>query len=93
MAYQQVCPPHVNFTNSVKATNPYGNDGVQSGAQVTAPVDYTSVQSLRNALNAVNGAYYTFARLDTMCVNDMIFAVRNTKDAITIASFMTNQAA
>lgn len=93
MAYYQQRPPNVNFTNSLKAAQPYGNDGVHSGAGLNTPLNYTSVQALRNALNGANAAYYTFARLDTMTVNDMVFALRHMQDATTIASYLTNAAA
>lgn len=46
-----------------------------------APVNYTSVSALRTRLAAINGAYFTSARLDQMTKNDMVYALRLADDA------------
>jgi hypothetical protein len=37
-----------------------------------------SVSAMRTRLAAINGTYYTSARLDAMTENDMIYALRDT---------------
>lgn len=48
---------------------------------IATPANYASVSSLRTRLAAINGALYTSAYLDTMTLNDMIYAVRLADDA------------
>lgn len=43
--------------------------------------NYASVAGLRARLTAVNGAYYTAARLEGMTKNDMVYAVRVADDS------------
>jgi hypothetical protein len=38
----------------------------------------TSISAMRTRLAALNGAYYTAARLDTMTENDMVYALKDT---------------
>lgn len=89
MANTQLCPPDVNFVNSLRAVADQGG----SGSQLTTVANYASISALRGALNAANGAYYTTSKLDQMTVNDMVFALRNMQDPTTIASYMTASAA
>ncbi len=42
--------------------------------------NYASVAGLRARLTAVNGTYYTAARLETLTKNDMVYAVRQADD-------------
>lgn len=86
MANIQLGQVDANFTNSLEA-NPANVDG---DADVATPANYVSITALRTALAAVSGTYYTSARLDSMTVNDMVFALRNHQDANTIASYMSN---
>ncbi len=88
MAYLQMCPPRLNFANSLKADMPYTDVAGNSNAELTTPLNYTSIQALRNRLSAVNAGYYTSQKLDQMSVNDMIFAVRSIDDRTTIADYM-----
>lgn len=37
----------------------------------------TSISAMRTRLTALNGAYYTAARLNNMTENDMIFALKD----------------
>lgn len=89
MADLQICPPNLNFPMSTRAVS--GMLGTASG--LTTPANYVSLAALRGALNAANGTYYTVAKLDTMTVNDMVFALRNMQDPTTIANYMTASAA
>lgn len=46
--------------------------------------DYVSVTALRTRLAAIDGTYYTAARMNTMTYNDMVYAVRLNDSASTI---------
>ena len=69
-----------NFVNSTQAVA--GSGGSNVG--LTTPGNYTSIASLDSALATANAAYYTTARLDSMTVNDKIFALRSIQDRTTI---------
>jgi hypothetical protein len=84
MADLQMSPPNLGFVNSLRAVA--GSLGTSSG--LTTPANYVSIAGLRGALNAANAGYYTVARLDTMTVNDMVFALRSIQDKTTIADYM-----
>ena len=77
MADLQLSPPDINFPNAQKT--------MTAGANLTAPTDFNSLNSMRTALAAVNGTYYTPARLDSMTSNDMVYALRVHKDPGTIS--------
>jgi len=79
----------VDFVNSLKANATMG--GSTSG--VNTPVNYSSISALDAALQALNGAYYTTARLDATCVNDKVFALRSIQDKTTIADYMPTSTA
>lgn len=74
----------LGFTNSLKAVADMG--GQTSG--LAAPANYVSNGSLRSRLAALNGAYYTAAKLDQMTTNDMVFALRSIDDRTTICDYM-----
>ena len=57
---------------------PSVNDNAISGASITAA---GKISTLRAALTAANGAYYTSAQLDKMTRNDMIYALRTINEA------------
>lgn len=61
-----------------------GRAGNANGAEVATPANYASVSAMRTRLAAINGTYYTSARLDQMTVNDMVYAIRVNDDATTI---------
>jgi hypothetical protein len=88
MAYNQMRPPNIGFPNSLKSDMPYTDVAGNSNSELTTPLNYTSVQAMRNRLSALNGAYYTNPFLDRMTVNDMIFALRSIDDRTTIADYM-----
>ncbi len=89
MASTQLGQIDIDFANSLRATSSMG--GATSG--LTTPVNYSSVSALDAALQAANGAYYTTAKLDSMCANDKVFALRNIQDPTSIASYMTASSA
>lgn len=43
--------------------------------------NYSSIKSLKTRLQALNGTYYTNARINTMTKNDMVYALRSLGDA------------
>lgn len=89
MADQMVGYPNYDFVNSRKAVAGMGG----TSSDLATVGNYASVFALRSRLAAANAAYYTTARLDSLTVNDMIFAVRNMDDPTSIASYMTASAA
>lgn len=48
---------------------------------LTTPLNYVDITKLRARLIAINGTIYTTARLNTMTLNDMIYALRTLDDA------------
>jgi len=52
-----------------------GSTGVQGQVEIN---NMTSVNTMRTRLAALNGAYYTAARLNNMTRNDMVYALRDT---------------
>jgi len=78
-----------DFTNSLRAVSNMGG----SDDALVDPSDYVSILSLRTTLAAFDSFTYTSAVLDTMTVNDMVFAVRNIQDPTTIASYVSAQVA
>lgn len=53
-------------------------------AQFAAPLEYSSVATMRTRLAAINGGYYTTTRLNAMGRNDMVYALRLNDDPTTI---------
>lgn len=53
----------------------------QSASALGTPGNYVSDAALEARLTAVNGAYFTTARLNQMTHNDKVFAVRAADDA------------
>lgn len=51
------------------------------GSSISAPTDFQSVTSMRTRLNAISSTTYTAARLNTMTVNDMVYALRLSDEA------------
>jgi hypothetical protein len=79
----------VDFVNSLKATATMG--GSTSG--LNTPVNYSSISALDAALQGLNGAYYTTARLDSLTVNDKVFALRSIQDKTTISDYQVTSTA
>lgn len=89
MADIMVRYPNLAFVNSREAQSDQGG----RSNNLANSTNYNSINAMRTRLQAVNAGYYTNALLDTLTVNDMIFALRNVDDASTIASYMSNSAA
>ena len=75
-----------NFTNCQEA-NPANIDG---DGDVGTPVNYSTLTAIRTRLAAISSTYYTTARLDSLTINDMVYALRCHDDANTIAATFTN---
>ena len=59
-------------------------DASKAGSNTTSistPANYVDVNAMKTRLAAINGTYYTAARLNQMSENDMIFAIRQADDA------------
>lgn len=69
----------LTWANRQRTVNSPGTSGV-----VATPANYASITALRTRLNAISATSYSSARLDTMTVNDMIYAVRRNDDSTTI---------
>lgn len=52
-----------------------GATGAHGQAEIN---NMTSISAMRTRLAALNGAYYTTARLNNMTRNDMVYALRDT---------------
>lgn len=53
----------------------------QTGSSLATSGNYDSVGTMRTRLAAINGTYYTTARLNSMTENDMVYALRLADDA------------
>jgi hypothetical protein len=49
--------------------------------QIATPANYASVAAMRTRLNAISATSYSATRLDSMTVNDMVYALRLNDDA------------
>lgn len=79
----------VNFVNSKRAIASAGG----STHDLTDPTDYITITDLDTALNTHDPYTYSTAKLDLMCVNDKIFALRSIQDPKTISNYHPTQAA
>jgi hypothetical protein len=84
MANVMLGSPDINFTNSLKAVADMGG----GDTDLTTPVNYSSLTAIRARLTAIDAVTYSSANLDTMTINDMVFALRNEDDPKTIADYM-----
>lgn len=78
MAETQISPPDINFVAKNRG------DGTAGTSVVSTPANYASISALRTRLAAISGTTYTAAVLNTMTVNDMVYAVRLNDDSGTI---------
>jgi hypothetical protein len=62
----------LTFRNETQGTN---------AALVATPANYASISAMKTRLAAINGTSYTTARLNTMTVNDLVYALRLNDDA------------
>jgi hypothetical protein len=51
-----------------------------AATQIGTPANYGSVTAMKARLTAISGTSYTAARLNTMTVNDLIYAIRLNDD-------------
>lgn len=77
MANNQLGAVDTNFTNARKSTP-------GAGADITTPANYASITAMRARLTAISATTYSSANLDTMSVNDMVYALRVNDDASSI---------
>lgn len=81
MAQVGIGPVNLRFVNANYAVPTTGS----SGSGLSAGGNYISIFALRARLQAVNPTYYTNARLDSLTVNDMVFALRSIDDRTSIS--------
>jgi hypothetical protein len=55
----------------------------KSNNSVTTPANYDNLAAMDARLKVINAAYYTDARLDSLTMNDKIYALRVHDDATT----------
>lgn len=65
--------PGVNNSSGTQRTNMNGSTGAQTEHALTNLGD---ISSMRARLAAIDGTFYTVARLNTMTRNDMVYAIR-----------------
>lgn len=65
----------LTFRNETQGTN---------AVLVATPANYASIAAMKTRLAAINGTYFTTARMNTMTVNDLIYALRLNDDPTTI---------
>lgn len=51
---------------------------------LSAPANYVSIGAMRSRLTAIDAGYYTAERLNSLTVNDMVYALRLADDPGTI---------
>lgn len=96
MANQYLPPIDIGFIDSKRAT-PDANSGANADANYTTNFgELESIRTIRGALNTFDPLTYTAAVLNTMNVNDMVFAWRQTSSTLNakgIADYMVRQTA
>lgn len=55
----------------------------KSNGSISTAANYDNVAAMDARLQAINGTYYTNARLDSMTMNDKVYALRLADDAAT----------
>lgn len=56
-------------------------NAASSTSLLGTPLNYTDITKLKARLTAINAGLYTAARLNTMTLNDLIYALRTLDDA------------
>jgi hypothetical protein len=69
--------PNMGFVDKRKQ----GRVTTGNASNLGTPNNYTTISAKRTRLAAINGAYYTTARLNQMSENDMDLAIRLADDA------------
>lgn len=67
---------------AVAGKNINGGDDAQTGYNEGG--NATTIAAMRTRLAAINGSYYTAARMNSMTENDMLYAIRQNDHASTI---------
>lgn len=91
MPATQICQPDLNFVDSRRAVNDQGGNDTS----LTNYADTASIATLKASLSSYDSNTYTTAMLDTMNVNDLVFAWRQTSsssNAKSIADYVPRQA-
>ena len=68
----------LGFVDKRKAT---AANAVSGTSVLGTPLNYFDITKLRARLNTINSTRYTSAYLDTITLNDMIYALRTLDDA------------
>lgn len=55
--------------------------GINGSSILAEQNNYDTLQDMRTRLTAINGTYYTAARLDTFTYNDLVYALRQASDS------------
>lgn len=71
--------PELGFIDRRRTTSP-----AIAATSIGTIANYGSITALRTRLAAISGASFTAARLDTMTINDMIYALKINDDALGI---------
>lgn len=66
---------------SLGFTDKRRTQGHSTAEAVGTAANYASVTAMRTRLAAINGTYFTTARLNAMTENDMTYAIRQNDDA------------
>lgn len=70
---------------AVKGKNINGGDDIQTGFKNSQSSGaFLTSADMRTRLAAINGSYYTSARLNQMSDNDMVYALRVNDDPTTV---------
>jgi hypothetical protein len=72
----------VTFIDKRKASAGSATTGVTSG--VATPANYATLAAMDTRLAAISGTTFTQARLDTMTMNDKVYALHVIDDAATL---------
>lgn len=70
--------------SGTQRTNLTGSNTSPSNGFDDANVNDDSIATMKTRLAAINGTYFTAARLNTMTVNDMVYALRLADNPTTI---------
>lgn len=70
--------------NDVNGTQRSNTNGSTTASGEHQDADYNDITALRTRLAAIDAAFYTAARLNTMTYNDMVYAVRRNDSPATI---------
>lgn len=81
MAQHQVGNLSHGFVDKQRSTS---KSAAKSNGSVATPANYDNIAALDARLTAISATTYTQARLDTMSLNDKVYAVRLADDPNTL---------